>query len=993
CRARRIKCDEGRPYCQNCLKSRKICEGYGIRYSFRHTMGTNSNGIYGPVSYIQPTFMPGRVPQTSMHDPSSPLAHLGPVDPTQQFFLQEHMQHMSFVDASPDSRAPSMGLAGQHPHHMQQFYAQPAMDVDMMGVPPDMALQLQMEATMAANGMGLDSVPAHYHPQMTPPGMPSAMMQPGMSIARNGYFGEPIPENPTQVPSHLYAPAQQQSIAQAQQQPPQQPPSQPLVHQMPLPQTSIHPAQPSLQTPTHPPAPASISSADPPPHPHSHSHASADGDEHISGESFYLNSLDHSSSDMDEDYTFLRNDTALTKLAADEKAAMVQQLVQSQGGLNTPEYSTQLRTFSRYADDTNVLKNYTPSMKSSPLNDPNTAAVFWHFVNITGVSMSLYERHPFDHSRFAAEFEAIDEARQHAPPGQNIWSHTFPFISFTNPALMHAILALASLQISKLRGTPEISALHHYHISLRRIAHSLRSTNQRSNPATLAATLLLAYFEVWKSDHNKWCNHLFGASILFHELDLPRRTRVIIPIKRRRWLEQTTKRAAEMESQRDMQDPFDPYYAGGNDREELDPDLDELDTDFLGYMMGRHVIPEEVGQGPIRTTKSANEPTSRDIENYEHQRDLFFWYLKMNIYQSMLGGTKLFMDSDVFHQCPPRGPMGNPKAVYGTFDHLLLLLARVRHFASRDLSRKSKAAKLNKNGPSPPPMFNGMMPRDMKVQLPMGFSSPHGGMPADSPQSTSSEDVDLDEQTDAATREWQAILDAFAMFRQRLGPDFEPLAPEFTDRRESPFGPTLQYRTFSVAGIWMNYYMGLIHLHRSHPSMPPASMMAAGRAAGTTAEYARDIGRIAAGLSDDTSRVTEISTLLGGAFIESCFCLFVAGVQFQDQDQRAWLVLRMHDTTRLTGWGSARQIAEGCEAAWDKAANMGHGPRFQKPDMAHEGSNSRVWNNPRRLDRRFEELEDEKLVLVRSERAHYALGLLAVEEDMERLDLKDTMLP
>lgn len=115
--------------------------------------------------------------------------------------------------------------------------------------------------------------------------------------------------------------------------------------------------------------------------------------------------------------------------------------------------------------------------------------------------------------------------------------------------------------------------------------------------------------------------------------------------------------------------------------------------------------------------------------------------------------------------------------------------------------------------------------------------------------------------------------------------------------------------------------------------------------------------------------------------------------QFQDQDQRAWLVLRMHDTARLTGWGSARQIAEGCEAAWAKAANMGHGPRFQKPDMSHEGSSSVVWNNPRRLDRRFEELEDEKLVLVRSERAHYALGLLAVEEDMERLDLKDTMLP
>ena len=77
----------------------------------------------------------------------------------------------------------------------------------------------------------------------------------------------------------------------------------------------------------------------------------------------------------------------------------------------------------------------------------------------------------------------------------------------------------------------------------------------------------------------------------------------------------------------------------------------------------------------------------------------------------------------------------------------------------------------------------------------------------------------------------------------------------------------------------MNYYMGYIVLLRAHPMMPPFAMMAAGMAAQQTAPAAMELGRIAAGLAEDCSNVTEVSTLVGGAFIESAFGLFVAGVQ------------------------------------------------------------------------------------------------------------------
>lgn len=34
CRARRVKCDRGRPICQRCMKAKFACEGYGIRLSW-----------------------------------------------------------------------------------------------------------------------------------------------------------------------------------------------------------------------------------------------------------------------------------------------------------------------------------------------------------------------------------------------------------------------------------------------------------------------------------------------------------------------------------------------------------------------------------------------------------------------------------------------------------------------------------------------------------------------------------------------------------------------------------------------------------------------------------------------------------------------------------------------------------------------------------------------------------------------------------------------
>jgi hypothetical protein len=75
-------------------------------------------------------------------------------------------------------------------------------------------------------------------------------------------------------------------------------------------------------------------------------------------------------------------------------------------------YDTRLRTFTGFVDANNVLATYTPSSTNSPLNDTQTASVFWYFVNVTGPSMSLYERHPFDPSPLF-QGQPVPKARRH----------------------------------------------------------------------------------------------------------------------------------------------------------------------------------------------------------------------------------------------------------------------------------------------------------------------------------------------------------------------------------------------------------------------------------------------------------------------------------------------------------------------------------------------------------------------------------------------------
>ncbi|KAI9810940.1 MAG: hypothetical protein M1832_001093 [Thelocarpon impressellum] len=359
--------------------------------------------------------------------------------------------------------------------------------------------------------------------------------------------------------------------------------------------------------------------------------------------------------------------------------------------------------------------------------------------------------------------------------------------------------------------------------------------------------------------------------------------------------------------------------------------------------------------------------------------------------------------------------MGKRDAPCGTFDHLALVMGRIADFAARDQRRKRKAAEANggqwrpppgmKLGPPPganppagqavrgqaaaqappqAPTFFGMIPNGRPSHIPTAFVDPRGLSPA----SSAEDELELEAATTEAEDEWKAIKQALQLFEESTGPDYQPLPPDRVRPVSTPFGPAVYYKTSSIAVIWSLYHMAQIILHRAHPDMPAAAMMAAGVAAGQTARFANEVGRVTAGVFP-LMPGPSVTPPLGGALIEATLPLFFAGVQYQDPAQRGWTVSKLQEIARLTGWESSVAIAAGCETSWEKAGLAGRGPPYTRTlnPLAHD---DRMAGRRRDDSRPPKDNTDRRLVTVNAgTRVHWAVGILGVEEDLENLGLEE----
>lgn len=256
-----------------------------------------------------------------------------------------------------------------------------------------------------------------------------------------------------------------------------------------------------------------------------------------------------------------------------------------------------------------MLDTYHAEHYASPLKNPHTARVFIHFISATSKSISIFERQSQDSSELFLE--------PGSNPEQGLWTYTLPMMALQHQGLLHAMLALSSLHIAKLQNGPTAPSMKHYTYSIKRIHNSVGKKNKRHLTTTLAATLLLAFYEVMTADHSKWCWHLRGASYLVQELNFKRMSYYF---KR----EQTEQSAQE--------EALNYNGIRGHQRRPSNPNI--INVDLVSGLVGRTVDWKTPGNTP-----ELEEPF--DSQKYHIFQDLFWWYARQDTYQSIISGNRV----------------------------------------------------------------------------------------------------------------------------------------------------------------------------------------------------------------------------------------------------------------------------------------------------------------------------------------------------------------
>lgn len=642
-----------------------------------------------------------------------------------------------------------------------------------------------------------------------------------------------------------------------------------------------------------------------------------------------------------------------------------------------------------------ILDTYRPENAANPLRNPATARVFAHFIAATGPLLTTFVRQ----TRYSSELFDVGPLPLNQ---QGLWTYIMPMAAMQHQGLLQSILAISSLHIAKLQHASETPSYKHYGYALKRIHRSVRNPAKRLSSATLAATLLLGYYEIMAANHTNWSTHLAGARQLVIETDFA----------------SMTKQFKSMKAEKAMRDQQYSYYTpdmpplpyNSKPQDILLDQVSDVDEAMVGLFAGRTLRYDEHGRVlDDYGGASGRSSVPLDIADYQTLRDLFWWYCKQDVYQSIISGNTLLwvnsvssvfrqltycrMSFDHWTDCPPRASMNQTDAVYGSSDYLIILLGRVADFATRDRNRKLQVMEACGGvwrpapgmqmgappGAQPPreglppkirgagipiPSSTGATPQSMQQAKPsavppqmpfFGMAPPQAGgnkMPASyhpsgcgpseqasTPGASPSDDhIDLSTATENSLREWADIKTALDLFAVALGPSFQPLGSEYQPPVETPFGPAIFYRSWDISCLWAIYYMCRLIFIRAHPHMPPAAHMAAGVSVSQTKDLVLKIGRIAAGVPMPPPG-QSLNPNLAAAVCDLTVPLFFAGIQYQTKDQRRWLVERLYGVDVRAGWATAGIICEGCQRAWVNAAAAGRGPPHERIARTNLGDN------------------------------------------------------
>lgn len=632
CRRRRIKCGEEKPTCQNCSKSKRNCEGYNQRVVFKDPLSA-TRGPFANSS--QANFSSSRTSRSNQRRVEAPKSS-----------TVTQGQLPSLAPKSGDSGAyrnpPFRSISETKPSFEQGMHVFLGQDSQLSSIKKSTS-QEASEATPSYK----DTVDRSYLPT---PEYRSPPKSGATHYDFNALFGQQSPPGEPQFPvkqsSQLqWAPNQ---INSSHAYPQEHGYNSSTYFPLPTPPVMASHSDPTWQQPhfshlpissgtTYVPITTQVAHAMEPAYTNHF-----DILQHIthgSGGNFsYQTISNNSNQNTDRSPRYPETKQGKERLFDDDEMSLddyaAEDLEADTSNRSNPDYGIgavialqarqnaqdqNIRSFTSLIDRADMLSAYNPSLRSSPLNDSMTARIFCHFINVTGPSISMFERNPANPS-LIFRGKPVPSSQQH------IWTYTFPMLALRNEALLHAMLALASLHIAKLQNTHVTASLKHYAIALRRIAKSVSIPGRREQPAILAATMLLSFYECFCSDHQKWSNHLLGTRTLVRDIDF---TGMTLHLK----IMRAKLRSEDRANYREEQIRTGATYI--EDKRRLPASLEDVDENIVGVLMGRRLRYDEYGHiiDDVRENTENRIYSPKDVETYEMQRDLVWWYYKQDVYQ------------------------------------------------------------------------------------------------------------------------------------------------------------------------------------------------------------------------------------------------------------------------------------------------------------------------------------------------------------------------
>ncbi len=145
--------------------------------------------------------------------------------------------------------------------------------------------------------------------------------------------------------------------------------------------------------------------------------------------------------------------------------------------------------------------------------------------------------------------------------------------------------------------------------------------------------------ESWRTGLRRWIGHLLGARQLLDEYDFAGMTR---RIKALSGSPDTERRQSLWSNSTDSGATLFPDRSQKLRDNARSSGIQHVDEDVVGIFMGQRLRYSEYGQVmDERMTPNEPELTRQDLEDYETRRDLFWWFVKQDTYQSILSGNRL----------------------------------------------------------------------------------------------------------------------------------------------------------------------------------------------------------------------------------------------------------------------------------------------------------------------------------------------------------------